>query len=52
MGFCPAAAKHLDLVNDETSSRIEVPTGLPVVYELDHDMRPVVPGGRSLLPGP
>jgi hypothetical protein len=28
-----------------------VQTGLPVVYELDRDMRPLVPGGRSLLPG-
>ena len=46
-----ALIKHLDLVDDEASSRLEVPTGRPVAYELDHDMRPVVPGGRDLLPG-
>jgi 2,3-bisphosphoglycerate-dependent phosphoglycerate mutase len=46
-----ALIKHLDLVDDEAVSRLEVPTGLPLLYELDHDMRPVVPGGRGLLPG-
>ena len=46
-----ALIKHLDRVDDDASSRLEVPTGLPVVYELNHDMRPLVPGGRSLLPG-
>jgi 2,3-bisphosphoglycerate-dependent phosphoglycerate mutase len=46
-----ALIKYLDRVDDEASSRLEVPTGLPVVYELDHDMCPVVPGGRGLLPG-
>ena len=46
-----ALIKHLDLVDDEASSRLEVPTGLPVAYELDRNMRPVVPGGRHLLPG-
>jgi len=45
-----ALIKHLDLVDDEASSRLEVPTGLPVVYELDRHMRPVVAGGRGLLP--
>jgi 2,3-bisphosphoglycerate-dependent phosphoglycerate mutase len=41
-----ALIKHLDRVSDEASARLEVPTALPVVYDLDHDMRPVVPGGR------
>ncbi len=43
-----ALVKHLDRIGDEASALLEVPTGRPVVYELDHDMRPVVPGGRSL----
>jgi len=43
-----ALVKYLDRVGDEASALLEVPTGLPVVYELDDDMRPVVPGGRSL----
>jgi 2,3-bisphosphoglycerate-dependent phosphoglycerate mutase len=46
-----ALIKHLDLVDDEASSRLEVPTGLPVIYELDRNMRPVVPGGRTLVNG-
>ncbi len=44
-----ALVKHLDRVGDEASALLEVPTGVPLMYELDHDMRPVVPGGRSLL---
>ena len=44
-----ALIKHLDLVGDEASSLLEVPTGRPVAYELDHDMRPPIPGGRHLL---
>jgi 2,3-bisphosphoglycerate-dependent phosphoglycerate mutase len=43
-----ALIKHLDRVSDAASSRLEVLTGLPVIYELDRDMRPVVPGGRRL----
>jgi 2,3-bisphosphoglycerate-dependent phosphoglycerate mutase len=43
-----ALVKHLDRIGDEASALLEVPTGRPVVYELDHDMRPAVPGGRSL----
>jgi 2,3-bisphosphoglycerate-dependent phosphoglycerate mutase len=47
-----ALIKHLDRVSDEASARLEVPTGLPVVYDLDRDMRPVVRGGRCLGPAP
>jgi 2,3-bisphosphoglycerate-dependent phosphoglycerate mutase len=46
-----ALVKHLDRVSDEASALLEVPTGRPLAYELGHDMRPVVPGGRSMLPG-
>jgi 2,3-bisphosphoglycerate-dependent phosphoglycerate mutase len=45
-----ALIKHLDLVDDEASARLEVPTGVPVLYELDRDMRPVIPGGRDIGP--
>jgi 2,3-bisphosphoglycerate-dependent phosphoglycerate mutase len=45
-----ALIKHLDRVSDEASALLEVPTGLPVVYDLDRDMRPVVRGGRCLGP--
>ena len=29
---------------------LNVPTGVPLLYELDADMRPVLPGGRYLDP--
>ena len=45
-----ALITHLDWVSDRESAELEVPTGLPVVYDLDRDMRPVVPGGRRLDP--
>ena len=41
-----ALIKHLDRVSDEASAQLEVPTGLPLVYDLDHDMRPIVSGGQ------
>ena len=43
-----ALVKHLDCVGDEDGEMLEIPTGRPVLYELDHAMRPVTPGGRSL----
>jgi len=43
-----ALIKHLDGVSDEESTGLEVPTGLPVAYRLDRNMRPVVRGGRRL----
>ena len=46
-----ALVKHLDRVGDEASALLEIPTGLPLVYELDQNMRPVAPGGRSLMAG-
>jgi 2,3-bisphosphoglycerate-dependent phosphoglycerate mutase len=45
-----ALLKHLDHVSDSESGRLEVPTGLPLVYDLDHDLRAVIPGGRRLGP--
>jgi 2,3-bisphosphoglycerate-dependent phosphoglycerate mutase len=43
-----ALIKHLDGVSDEQSALLEVPTGVPVCYELDLSMRPVVAGGERL----
>jgi 2,3-bisphosphoglycerate-dependent phosphoglycerate mutase len=43
-----ALIKHLDHISDEASARLEVPTGLPTVYDLDRDMHPLVPGGCRL----
>lgn len=45
-----AIIKHLDGIDDATISGLNVPTGIPLVYELDDDLRPVTPGGRYLDP--
>ncbi|MFI6476363.1 phosphoglyceromutase [Nonomuraea sp. NPDC050663] len=45
-----ALVKHLDGISDEAIAGLNIPTGIPLVYELDADYRPVTPGGRYLDP--
>jgi 2,3-bisphosphoglycerate-dependent phosphoglycerate mutase len=45
-----ALVKHLDGVSDEAIAGLNVPTGIPLAYELDADFRPVIPGGTYLDP--
>ena len=45
-----ALVKHLDKISDEAISGLNIPTGIPLLYELDDDMRPVALGGRYLDP--
>jgi len=46
-----ALVKHLDDVDDQTIAGINIPTGIPLVYELDEQtLRPTNPGGRYLDP--
>jgi 2,3-bisphosphoglycerate-dependent phosphoglycerate mutase len=45
-----ALVKHLDGISDAAISELNIPTGIPLVYELDDAYRPVVPGGRYLDP--
>ena len=45
-----ALVKHLDGISDEDIAGLNIPTGMPLVYELDEDLRPTVPGGRYLDP--
>jgi 2,3-bisphosphoglycerate-dependent phosphoglycerate mutase len=45
-----ALVKHLDGIPDEDISGLDIPTGIPLAYELDDAFRPVVPGGRYLDP--
>ena len=42
--------KHLDDISDEDIAGLNIPTGQPLVYELDADMRPIETGGRYLDP--
>ena len=45
-----ALVKYLDDISDEEISGLNIPTGQPLVYELDEDFRPVTKGGRYLDP--
>jgi len=45
-----ALVKHLDQISDEAISGLNIPTGIPLLYELDEDLRPVTVGGRYLDP--
>ena len=45
-----ALVKHLDGISDAAIADLNIPTGVPLVYELDDDFRPVTPGGRYLDP--
>ena len=45
-----ALVKHLDGISDEDIAGLNIPTGIPLLYELDDDLRPTTPGGRYLDP--
>ncbi|WP_029291632.1 phosphoglyceromutase [Cellulomonas sp. HZM] len=45
-----ALEKYLDGISDDDIAGLNIPTGIPVVYELDDDFKPTVPGGRYLDP--
>ena len=43
-----ALVKHLDHISDDDIAELNIPTGIPLRYDLDADLRPVVPGGTYL----
>lgn len=45
-----ALVKHLDQISDEDIAGLNIPTGMPLVYELDEDLRPIKAGGTYLDP--
>lgn len=45
-----ALVKHLDGLGDEEVVGLNIPTGVPLRYDLDEDLRPVTPGGQYLDP--
>ena len=45
-----ALVKHLDQMSDEEIVGLNIPTGIPLRYDLDSELRPVVPGGTYLDP--
>jgi 2,3-bisphosphoglycerate-dependent phosphoglycerate mutase len=47
-----ALIKHLDAIADDEITALNVPNGVPLLYHLDRDMRPLTRGGRYLDPQP
>ena len=46
-----AIVKHLDQISDDDIAALNIPTGMPLVYELDEStLAPTVAGGRYLDP--
>ena len=45
-----ALVKHLDQMSDEEIVGLNIPTGIPLRYDLDDELRPVLPGGTYLDP--
>ena len=45
-----ALVKHLDVISDSEIAGLNIPTGIPLVYELDGSFRPKVRGGHYLDP--
>jgi 2,3-bisphosphoglycerate-dependent phosphoglycerate mutase len=45
-----ALVKHLDGVSDDEIAELNIPTGIPLVYKLDANFKPLVAGGQYLDP--
>jgi 2,3-bisphosphoglycerate-dependent phosphoglycerate mutase len=43
-----ALIKHIDRISEDHIADLNIPTGIPLIYELDNEMNPVTPGGRYL----
>ena len=45
-----ALVKHLDDISDEAIAKLNIPTGIPLRYDLDRSLRPLTTGGGYLDP--
>lgn len=45
-----AIVKHIDCISDEDIAEVNIPTGIPLLYEFDAKFEPLVKGGRYLDP--
>jgi len=45
-----ALGKHLDAISDAEIAGVNIPTGIPLYYELNNDLKPVKSGGEYLDP--
>jgi 2,3-bisphosphoglycerate-dependent phosphoglycerate mutase len=43
-----ALVKHLDGISDADIAGLNIPTGIPLVYRLDAELKPLTPGGEYL----
>ena len=42
--------KHLDGISDQDIAALNIPTGIPLLYALDDDFKPIKIGGEYLDP--
>ena len=45
-----ALVKHLDSISDDEIAELNIPTGIPLHYKLDENLKPIVAGGEYLDP--
>jgi 2,3-bisphosphoglycerate-dependent phosphoglycerate mutase len=45
-----ALVKHLDEISDDAIAELNIPTGIPLLYKLDENFKPLVKGGEYLDP--
>ena len=45
-----ALVKHLDGISDDEIAELNIPTGIPLLYKLDANLKPLVRGGEYLDP--
>ena len=45
-----ALVKHLDGISDDGIAALNIPTGIPLVYKLDPNLKPIKAGGEYLDP--
>ena len=45
-----AIVKHIDGISDEDIAKVNIPTGIPLLYEFGDDLKPIKSGGEYLDP--
>jgi 2,3-bisphosphoglycerate-dependent phosphoglycerate mutase len=45
-----ALVKELDGIGDQDVAKLNIPTGIPLLYQLSKDLKPLVGGGEYLDP--
>ena len=45
-----AIVKYLDEISDTDIAQVNIPTGIPLLYELDDNFKPITKGGKYLDP--